>query len=115
MGIKEPFLVSSIGIILALTGVMAASQETTSTPGQAVPEGPAASRPNTPAVHTPSFNVAPPPPAENDFKVSSDVEVVLLDVSVKDANGGFASGLHKDSFKVYENKVEQPITIFAAQ
>ncbi|HYO79871.1 MAG TPA: VWA domain-containing protein [Bryobacteraceae bacterium] len=59
----------------------------------------------------------PPPPEEdpNDFKVSSEVELVLLDVAVKDKKGGFVAGLPKTSFKVFENKVEQPITVFAAQ
>jgi Ca-activated chloride channel homolog len=36
-----------------------------------------------------------------------------LDVSVKDASGGFVSGLSKDDFKVYENGKPQPITHFA--
>jgi VWFA-related protein len=58
----------------------------------------------------------PPPPADpNDFRVSSEVELVLLDVSVKDEKGGFVSGLKKENFKIYDNKVEQPITVFAAQ
>ena len=63
----------------------------------------------------PSFNVAPPPVDKDEFKVSSEVELVLLDVSVKDARGGFVSGLSKENMKVFENKVEQPITIFSAK
>jgi VWFA-related protein len=47
--------------------------------------------------------------------VSSDVEIVLLDVSVKDADGGFVSGLSKDSFRVFENGRLQEISIFASQ
>jgi len=59
----------------------------------------------------------PPPPADpNEFRVSSEVDLVLLDVSVKDPkNGGFVANLKKDQFKVFENKVESPISIFAAQ
>jgi len=57
----------------------------------------------------------PPPPDPNEFRVKSDVELVLLDVSVKDREGGFVSGLVKDHFKVFDNKVEQPIRVFAAQ
>jgi len=62
--------------------------------------------------------VLPPPPPEtdpNDFRVRSEVDLVLLDVSVKDAKGGFVSGLKKENFKIFENKVQQPITVFAAQ
>ena len=57
----------------------------------------------------------PPPPDPNEFRVSSEVDLVLLDVSVKDSKGGFVSGLKKDNFKIYENKIQQPITVFAAQ
>jgi VWFA-related protein len=58
----------------------------------------------------------PPPPLDPDaFRVSSDVELVLLDVSVKDPDGGFVSGLTKSDFKVFEDKVEQKITAFTAQ
>lgn len=58
----------------------------------------------------------PPPPADpNEFRVSSDVELVLLDVSVKDNDGGFVSGLKLSDFKVLENKVDQKLTTFQAQ
>jgi VWFA-related protein len=52
---------------------------------------------------------------ESEFKIRTDVELVLLDVSVKDSRGGFVSGLPKDNFKIFENKVEQDISIFQAQ
>jgi VWFA-related protein len=59
----------------------------------------------------------PPPPEDpNEFRVSSEVDLVLLDVAVRDPkNGGFVSGLKKDQFQVFENKTETPITVFAAQ
>jgi VWFA-related protein len=57
----------------------------------------------------------PPPPAKDEFKVSSEVDIVLLDVAVKDKKGGFVSGLAKDGFEVFENKVKQDLSIFAAQ
>jgi Ca-activated chloride channel homolog len=57
----------------------------------------------------------PPPPEDpNAFKLSSDVELVLLDISVKKQSGGFATGLEQKDFKVFENGREQPITSFAA-
>jgi VWFA-related protein len=52
---------------------------------------------------------------EPEFKIRSDVELVLLDVSVKDSRGGFVSGLEKDNFKILEDKVPQDITVFQAQ
>jgi Ca-activated chloride channel homolog len=49
----------------------------------------------------------------NDFTIRTTSRLVLLDVSVKDASGGFVSGLSRDDFKVYENGQPQPITQFA--
>jgi len=48
-----------------------------------------------------------------DFTLRTTSRLVLLDVSVKDAAGGFVSGLSKDSFKVYENGKPEHITHFA--
>jgi VWFA-related protein len=52
---------------------------------------------------------------EPEFKIRSDVELVLLDVSVKNSEGGFVSGLQKDNFRVLENRLPQEISIFQAQ
>ncbi len=49
-----------------------------------------------------------------EFKLSTDVELVLLDVSVKQSKGGYASGLTRDNFQIYENGVPQKITEFAS-
>jgi len=48
-----------------------------------------------------------------DFVIHSDVRLVLLDVSVKDRDGGWVSGLSKDDFRVDENGARQDITVFA--
>ena len=48
-----------------------------------------------------------------EYKIHTDVELVLLDVSVKDANGGSVTGLTRDQFRIYENGVPQKITEFA--
>ena len=50
---------------------------------------------------------------DREFTISADVELVILDVSVKDPKGGFVSGLVKDNFRVYENKKEQSIKYFS--
>lgn len=55
-----------------------------------------------------------PPIDPNDFKLSSDVELVLLDASVKDPKGGFVSGLKKENFHILENGKPQSITVFQA-
>jgi Ca-activated chloride channel homolog len=48
-----------------------------------------------------------------DFVIRSDVRLVLLDVSVKDPEGGWVSGLSRDNFRVAENGAPQDITVFA--
>src|SRR5436305_12457906 len=53
------------------------------------------------------------PQAGEDFKISATVDLVVLDVSVKDKQGGFVSGLNKDDFKVFENGKLQTVTQFS--
>ncbi|HLY15953.1 MAG TPA: VWA domain-containing protein [Bryobacteraceae bacterium] len=50
-----------------------------------------------------------------DFVIRSDVRLVLLDVSVKDRDGGMVMGLNKDNFHVDENGAPQDITVFASK
>jgi Ca-activated chloride channel family protein len=49
----------------------------------------------------------------SDFTIRTTSRLVLLDVSVKDASGGFVSGLSKENFKVYENGKPVEITQFS--
>src|SRR5579863_6614300 len=51
--------------------------------------------------------------AGQDFTLQTTSRLVLLDASVKDAAGGFVSGLTKDHFKVFENGKPQEISQFA--
>jgi Ca-activated chloride channel family protein len=48
-----------------------------------------------------------------EFKISTEVRLVLLDVSVTSRKGGYVSGLTKNDFHVYENGITQPITVFS--
>ena len=48
----------------------------------------------------------------DDFKISTNVDLVLLDISVKDAKGGYVSNLTGDNFKIEENGIPQKITSF---
>jgi VWFA-related protein len=51
-------------------------------------------------------------PQTDDFKISTNVDLVLLDVSVKDSRGGHVTNLTKDNFKIEENGIAQKITSF---
>lgn len=63
-----------------------------------------------------------PPPLDNkSFTISDNVNLVVLDVSVKDAKGRYVTGLDKSSFQVFDDgrpreitqfqKVDTPVTI----
>ena len=47
------------------------------------------------------------------YTIRTTSRLVLLDVSVKDAAGGFVSGLTRDDFKIYEDGKPQQIADFA--
>jgi Ca-activated chloride channel homolog len=61
-----------------------------------------------------SHSLAQDSSAKSGFRISTDVELVLLDVSVKDPKGGYVSGLAKEAFQIYENGAPQKITQFAS-
>src|SRR5260370_18875774 len=54
------------------------------------------------------------PEAAQEFKLTANAELVLLDVGVKDAKGGYVSDLKKENFKIYENGKLQTISDFAS-
>lgn len=58
---------------------------------------------------------SPADPSALPFKLSAKADLVLLDVSVKDAAGARISNLTKDNFRVYENGKPQQITQFASE
>jgi Ca-activated chloride channel homolog len=51
-------------------------------------------------------------PHEDPFTITSTVERVLLDVSVKDPRGGYVTGLKAKDFRVFENGRPEPVTDF---
>jgi Ca-activated chloride channel homolog len=54
-------------------------------------------------------------PSMGDFKLGVHVDVVMMYTSVSDRNGNFITGLTPENFRVYEDGVEQNITIFAQE
>jgi Ca-activated chloride channel family protein len=64
---------------------------------------------------------APPKPGgqtagheEHPFTITANVDLVLLDVSVRYPNGGYVKGLQKSDFRVYEDGHPREITQFGA-
>jgi VWFA-related protein len=60
-----------------------------------------------------SFPLQSGSPQSGDFRISTNVDLVLLDVSVRDSKGGYASDLSQDNFHIEENGVPQKITSFS--
>jgi VWFA-related protein len=63
--------------------------------------------------------VPPPPPGQDNTgssqaggKIKLNVNLVVLHTSVLDDRGKFVDGLTQDNFRVYEDKVEQKLSIF---
>ena len=56
-----------------------------------------------------------PLPADkvSELAISVNVQLVALDISVQDEKGGYASGLSKDDFRVYDNGKLHPIKYFS--
>lgn len=52
---------------------------------------------------------------EKPFTLTAEADLVLLDVSVKEAKGGFVSNLKKENFQVYENGKRQTISQFSSE
>ena len=50
---------------------------------------------------------------EKEFTLHDHVDLVLLDVSVKEAKGNFLSGLKKENFQIFENGKLQTISQFS--
>ena len=48
------------------------------------------------------------------FKISDHVNLVLLDVSVKDAHGSYATDLKRDNFQVFDNGQPRPLAHFSS-
>ena len=57
----------------------------------------------------------PPPPGQTapGHVLKSNVDLVVLHVTVADAEGQLVPDLHEDSFRVFENNVEQKVSFFS--
>lgn len=58
--------------------------------------------------------LAAPQNKHEPYTISDNVDLVLLDVSVKNPHGGFVSGLEKSNFQVFEDGHARKITQFAS-
>ena len=76
---------------------------------------------NTPAAHAQEVNITPRPKTAPKAEVlpksdiRTDVNLVLIPVTVTDPLNRFVTGLEKEYFKVYEDKKQQIITQFSSE
>jgi len=50
---------------------------------------------------------------EDKYKLKADVDLVLVEATVRDQEGGIVNSLNRESFHVYENGLEQQISYFS--
>jgi VWFA-related protein len=118
-------------VVLAVAASLALAQQQQPSTGQSgIPDAPSASRP---AEKFPSSNetVTPPPPPEITtvpsgsvpqssggreelFKLVSNVNFVVVPVTVKDGGGHLVEGLSQQDFRVLEDGVQQRMTFFTS-
>ncbi len=57
---------------------------------------------------------SPPQPAQkkDEYRIRTDVNLVVLHASVLDDRGRFVPGLQQENFRVFEDKVEQKLALF---
>ncbi|MCC7499507.1 MAG: VWA domain-containing protein [Bryobacterales bacterium] len=100
------------GCALLAGAIALAAQDGEPATSKPVPSNPGTSPspPPVPFFLSPQIPQPPPPPGKADF--STDVDMVLLDVSVRDSKGGFVGGLKRGDFQIFENGRPQPIQTF---
>jgi len=54
----------------------------------------------------------PPPPRQGEYRMRLDTEMVVLYASVLDERGNFVPSLEENNFRVYEDRVEQKVSVF---
>jgi len=52
------------------------------------------------------------PQSDEEHRISTSVDLVVLSVTVRDRNRSFVAGLAKENFRVYEDRRPQQITLF---
>jgi VWFA-related protein len=67
------------------------------------------------ALHAFAGQAPPVDSSEQSFKLTATAELVLLDVSVKTAEGERAAGLTRNNFQIYEDGKLQTITYFSTE
>ncbi len=65
-----------------------------------------------PPVPPPPEQAQKPPQRDQGYKIRRDVELVVLHATVLDEKGNFVPDLKQDNFRIYEDKVEQKISLF---
>lgn len=82
----------------------------------AAPAMPVPPAQGTPAPPQGQSQKQPAPPArQGQYRLRSDVELVVLYASVLDEHGNFVPSLDQGNFRVYEDKVEQKLSTFSRE
>jgi Ca-activated chloride channel homolog len=56
-----------------------------------------------------------PPPPGGGYTLKKDVDLVVLHATVEDGKGAFVPGLAQQNFRVYEDKIQQQLSVFTRE
>src|SRR5438105_10441411 len=63
----------------------------------------------------PQATAAPPAPTNSQGTIRARTELVVVPVTVKNSAGALTADLRRDEFRIFEDDVEQQITLFSAE
>ena len=114
-GLSGPFSKKTLALICALLGplVIAGSSQSASGPQQAAKSAIPLDEPVNIESRKPATPAARPDTRPVDIRVEK--QLVLINVTVTDPLNRFVTGLEKQHFRLYEDKVEQTITQFSSE
>ncbi len=121
-GICRPSLLSGIALACLLGAASAPGQSQTGTTGASQPATrgqtatPVAAAPDEPvAIESRKSIGSVPPVTSRPANIRINKTLVLINVTVTDPLNRFVTGLEKEHFRIYEDKVQQEITDFSSE
>ena len=84
-----------------------------STPKESTREAAVGSQSLAPSVPAPTVETFTSASETTKFRLKADVDLVLVEATVRDQNGGIVNDLRRVDFRVYENGAEQQISYFS--
>src|SRR5690348_12893751 len=110
------YLVSGVGIVCLVASTAAAERFQNGTPGPSQASTPPVIAPDEPvAIESRKSTASVPKGTSRPANIRIDKTLVLINVTVTDPLNRFVTGLEKEHFRLYEDKIQQDITQFSSE